>query len=181
MKKLAAAGLVLAAVAVVLLVAARVFFVRLSVVPQNGMYPTIPAGSRLLSWKRPYARVEDVRRGDIVLFNRVANGARYLYVWRVVGVPGDTVRAVKDSVSLNGSPLKREPLRDEGSAAILRETVGGRSYEIAIDKAPRDVPPDVDVRLAPDELFVMGDNRYHAVDSRYFGPIKFAAVVGKRL
>jgi type IV secretory pathway protease TraF len=37
------------------------------------------------------------------------------------------------------------------------------------------------VRLSPDELFVMGDNRYHAVDSRYFGPIKFAAVVGKRL
>jgi signal peptidase I len=163
------------------LVAFRMFIVNVSVVPQNGMYPTIPGGSLVFSWKRPYGGITAVERGDIVLFNRIQQGQTYLYVWRVVGLPGDKVLAAKDTLSLNGSPLKRELLRDEGGLTIFRETAGVTSYEIAIAKEPREIPPDVDVTVGPDELFVVGDNRYNAVDSRYFGPIKFSTVVGRKL
>jgi len=82
---------------------------------------------------------------------------------------------------LNGSPLRREFLRDEGSLAIFKETAGTASYEVAIAKAPAAIPPDLDVTVGPDELFVVGDNRYNTVDSRYFGPIKFSTIVGRKL
>jgi signal peptidase I len=163
------------------LVALRLFVINVSVVPQNGMYPTISGGSFVFSWKRPYGGIATVERGDIVFFNRIQQGQTYLYVWRVVGLPGDKVFAAKDVLSLNGSPLKREVIRDEGSLVIFKETAGTASYEIAIAKAPRDIPPDVEVTVGSDELFVVGDNRYNAVDSRYFGPIKFATVVGRKL
>lgn len=163
------------------LVALRVFVVNVNVVPQNGMYPTIPGGSFVFSWKRPYGGIAAVERGDIVLFNRIQEGQTYLYVWRVVGLPGDKVLAAKDALRVNGSPLKRELLRDEADLTIFRETAGVTSYEIAIAKEPRDIPPDIEVMVGPDELFVIGDNRYNAVDSRYFGPIKFSTVVGRKL
>jgi signal peptidase I len=99
----------------------------------------------------------------------------------VIGLPGDKVLATQDTLSLNGSQVRRERLRDEGSLAVYRETIGATSYEVAFIKAPRDIPPDTEVTVGPDELFVVGDNRYNAVDSRYFGPIKFATVIGKKL
>jgi type IV secretory pathway protease TraF len=33
--------------------------------------------------------------------------------------------------------------------------------------------------VGADQLFVMGDNRFNAYDSRFVGPIPFSAVVGK--
>jgi signal peptidase I len=172
---LVGAGAASAAAVVIL----RLFFVNVSVVPQGGMYPTIRPGSLLLSWKRPYGRIADVRRGDIVLFNRIQEGKTYLYVWRVVGLPGDRIAAEKDMLTLNGAPVRRQALRDEGGLQVFRETVGAASYDVAIAKAPSDIPPAVALTVAPNELFVLGDNRYDAVDSRYFGPIKFARIVGR--
>jgi signal peptidase I len=135
----------------------------------------------VFSSKQPYARIAEVKRGDVVLFKRIQQGQTYLYVWRVIGLPGDKVLATQDTLSLNGSQVRRERLRDEGSLAVYRETIGATSYEVAFIKAPRDIPPDTEVTVGPDELFVVGDNRYNAVDSRYFGPIKFATVIGKKL
>ena len=179
-RRLAVLALVLLGGAMAMLVVARHFFVGMSRVPQNGMYPTIRSGSLVLWRMHPYARIDDVAHGDIVLLNRAVDGATYLYVWRVIGLPGDRVSAAGDSLSLNGAPLKRERLRDEGGVTVFREAVAGRSYEVAIAKAPLRSPPGVDLRLGADELFVMGDNRYNAVDSRYFGPIKFATIIGRR-
>jgi signal peptidase I len=159
----------------------RIWFVGFHVVPQNGMYPTIPQQSVVFSWKHPYRAVSDVVRGDVVVFERFEGGHRYLYIWRVVGLPGDRLSASKDKVFLNGSPLERAPVRDDGALGVFRERVGGASYEVAIAKHPEHVPPDVAVVVGPDELFVLGDNRYEARDSRYFGPIKFSSVVGRKI
>jgi signal peptidase I len=58
---------------------------------------------------------------------------------------------------------------------------GDASYEIALVTSPRTPPPDVSLTVPPDQFFVMGDNRFNAVDSRYFGPISFNSIIGKKL
>jgi signal peptidase I len=150
-------------------------------VPQNGMYPILPAGSRFLTLRRPYREPAEVARRDIVLFNHAANGKSYVYSWRVVGLPGDTVQTAGDDVLINGIALNHEKTRSDGNLGIYAETNGAATYEIALpEKATDAVPPDVTVTVPKDQFFVLGDNRYQATDSRYLGLVPFEAIIGKK-
>jgi len=37
------------------------------------------------------------------------------------------------------------------------------------------------ITVGPDQVFVLGDNREHSEDSRYFGPIDIDSIIGKAL
>lgn len=169
-----------AAVLVVILVT-KTFFIENFKIPQNGMFPGLPAGSRLFVWKRAYADASNVKRGDVVVFLREENGQRYNYVWRVIGLPGEKVETSGEALTINGSVTARQPLRDADGMTVFRETIDGVSYEIAVDPAASSRPPDQSLTIPPDHFFVMGDNRLNAVDSRYFGPISFSSIIGKKL
>jgi signal peptidase I len=159
----------------------KTFFVGYYRIPQNGMYPTLPAGSVLFTLKRPYSDVSCVKRGDIIVFLREQNGRRYNYIWRVIGLPGDKVQTSGESLIINGQPVARERLADAGGRPIFREQIGDAPYQISFDPSAQDRPPDVSVTVPPDHLFVMGDNRFNAFDSRRFGPISFHSIIGKKL
>jgi signal peptidase I len=149
-------------------------------VPQNGMYPALPAGSRLLTIRRPYKDSAQVARGDIVLFARTEHGVKYDFIWRVVGLPGDTIRTAGDAVLVNGAELKRQQIRSAAGLGIFQETNGEATYEVALpDRPTASVPPDVALTVHKDQFFVLGDNRHQARDSRSMGCIPFAAIVGK--
>jgi signal peptidase I len=115
-----------------------------------------------------------------VVYVRIQDGHRYLYIWRVIALPRDRISASADSLTLNDHPVGRELVREEDGFVIFREFAeDGDSYQVAIAKAPENVPPDVAVDVAEDQLFVMGDNRYNAYDSRFSGTIPFSSIVGK--
>jgi signal peptidase I len=99
----------------------------------------------------------------------------------VIGLPGDTIEAAGERLVINGQPIARERLREEQGLGIFRERVWQASYEVAISQSPRDLPPPASLTVPPDQFFVMGDNRFNAVDSRYFGPIPFDAIIGRKL
>ncbi len=166
---------------VLALLALKTFLVGYYRIPQNGMYPTLPAGSVLFTIKRPYSDISGVKRGDIVVFVREQNGGRYNYIWRVVGLPGDNVQTSDESLTINGQPAAREQLADSDGKSVFREQLGGVSYEIAFDPSAKERPPDVSLIVPPDHVFVMGDNRFNAFDSRRFGPIPFSSIIGKKL
>src|SRR5687768_4493925 len=84
----------------------RLFFGWYATIPQNGMYPGMPAGSYFVTKKHPYQHVTEIQRGDVVIFTRTENGRTYEFVWRVVGLPGDEPMIGKDSVSINGQALR---------------------------------------------------------------------------
>ena len=159
----------------------KTFFVGYYRIPQNGMYPTLPAGSIFFTAKHPYSDSSRVKRGDIIVFVREQNGQRYNYIWRVVALPGDKVEASGESLVINGRQVQRERIGDSDGKTIFREHIGDVSYQIAIDPSSPNHPPDTSVTVLPDEFFVMGDNRFNAFDSRNFGPISFNSIIGKKL
>ena len=150
-------------------------------IPQNGMYPSLPAGSRIWTSKHAYKTVSDVKHGDVIVFNVDEGGGRYVYVWRVIALPGETVHAAGESLSINGRPVQRDAAREVAGIKLFREQIEGASYEIAFGENPSGEPPEVSITVPKNHLFVMGDNRNDSRDSRYLGPIAFDSIVGKKL
>lgn len=151
-------------------------------IPQNGMFPGHPAGSYLFAWPHSYPSPQAVKRGDIVVFWRTENGARYIFIWRVIGLPGESVKTSGKDVSINGKLLAHEFIRDQGGSDILRERLDDNtSIEIACNRSPQSIPPDAEVQVPESQFFVMGDNRFNARDSRMFGPIRFEDIIGKEV
>ena len=108
-------------------------------------------------------------RGDIVVFQppgtwRTASGDPFIK--RVIGLPGDRVELEDGLVLVNGVELD-EP------------------YLFARLGKPEPTKPSFEGEtswLVPDgALFVMGDHRAASADSREFGPIDSAAVLGRAL
>ena len=113
-------------------------------IPTGSMEDTIPTGSRIIS-SRVHYWFSDPERGDVILFEP-PDGDIYPYVKRVIGLPGETVTIIDGLVYINDSsgPLD-EP--------YLKEIPVG-------DFGPYVVPEGC--------YFVMGDNRNHSNDSRYW-------------
>jgi signal peptidase I len=150
-------------------------------IPQNGMSPALPAGSSLFGINNPYRDVKEVCHGDIVVFRQSQDSSSYVFMWRVIGLPGETVKIDDARVSLNGMPLPLEKIRSQEGLEVFRETNGDVSYEIAVDRAPSKGMPRSLTLIVPDNhLFVMGDNRPNASDSRIMGPIPFGSVIAKK-
>jgi signal peptidase I len=130
---------------------------------------------------RAYSGAASVKRGDIVVFVREENGQRYNYIWRVVALPGEKVEAAGESLTINGQAIQRQRVREVNGMTVFREQIGDASYEVAFDDSPRSQPPDTSIKVPQEQFFVMGDNRFAARDSRYFGPIAFSSIIGKKL
>ena len=161
----------------------RLFFGWYATIPQNGMYPGMPAGSYFFTKKGPYQDIKEVQRGDIVIFSRDVKGATYDFIWRVVGLPGDHLKVTSNSVSINGQALRHEAVREENEFLIVREWNGAASYEVAYNKSA-DVDAELpfgDIKVPDGHVFVLGDNRNQAQDSTYIGPIPFTSIVGKKV
>jgi signal peptidase I len=139
-----------------------------------------PAG-RLSFWTLPY---REVHRGDIVVFHFPAKPSEYL-VKRVIGVPGDHIRLIDGVVYLNGKP-QQEPY------AIYRGSYPDNFRDQFPTGAYTD--PGVDPRwwmhvresldngelvVPADRYFALGDNRNNSRDSRYWGFVPRANIVGR--
>jgi signal peptidase I len=166
---------------VIVLLIIKVVFIGYYQVPQNGMYPGLPAGSRLFVSKRTYSGPSDVQRGDVVVFVSNEGGKSYVYIWRVIGLPGDTILTSGESLIINGQTVARERAREEPGAIVYREQAGDVEFEIAFSRSPEHPPPEASMTVPAEHFFVMGDNRFDAVDSRYLGPIAFSAIIGRKL
>ena len=142
---------VLPALAMALVIA--VFVAQTATVAQQSMEPALYEGQRLLVDKLSY-RLHPPRRGDIVVF-RLPGRGREALVKRVIGLPGETIAIRSGQVYANGRVL-REP--------YLRRRAAG-------DLADSQVPAAT--------VFVLGDNRELSNDSRYFGPVPWAAIIGR--
>lgn len=146
----------------VVLVIAIYVLVNLSsaryMVQGKSMYPNFDDNQVLYVSRLNYLLWQPERR-DIVVFHFPDNPEED-YIKRVIGLPGDTVEIRDAQVYVNNEGLD-EPYINEPCQP---------------DRCQNNT-----WTLGRDEYFMMGDNRNHSSDSRFFGPVKREYIVGEVL
>jgi len=171
------------------------FVAQPMVIPSESMERTLLVGDFLLvnrsalapggMWQGilPYAQVQ---RGEIVTFHSPLVADEFL-VKRVIGMPGDRLRIENGQVLINGAPL------EEPYAAF--EPIADNPY---LDRFPTQTYTDPNVRpgwwkelqqrtqdgelvVPPGKYFMMGDNRNHSLDSRFWGFVDRSQIVARPL
>lgn len=128
-------------VAFILAMLLRTFVIEARVIPSGSMIPTIEISDRVMVCKFIYY-FKEPKRGDIIVFQPPAQlNAKYDYIKRVIGLPGEKIQMKDHQVFVNDRPLKEpyiaEPLNYEWGPVTV---------------------PD-------GNLLVLGDNRNNSYDS----------------
>jgi len=162
-------------IAIVLALFIRTFVVQAFKIPSGSMKETLKIGDHILvnkfiyGVKVPFTHatlvpVSRPERGDIVVFEFPEDPDKD-FIKRVVGIEGDTVEIRDKHLLINGAPA---------------------DYSQAVYTDPRSIPKGVQPRdnfgpvtVPPHSLFVMGDNRDHSYDSRFWGFVDLNAVKGR--
>ena len=135
-------------------------------VQQQSMETTLEPGQYVLVDKLT-PRWDSYKRGDIVVFSppKAWTSDPTPFIKRVIGEPGDTVEVKDDGyVYVNGVRLD-EPYTYKNEQGINEPT------EASSDQTTWVVPQD--------ELFLLGDHRHMSADSRVFGTVPIANVIGR--
>lgn len=181
-------------VTIILLLFGTTTLVQAFVIPTGSMEDTLLIGDHLLVDKLAYAPggpiskfllpYQPIRRGDIIVF-RYPVDVSQTYVKRVVGIPGDRVRIEDKQVYRNGLKLE-EPYVYHKTDYIdsYRDNFPGDPNVRLEAPAQGMLEKDVvngEVVVPPDSYFAMGDNRDSSFDSRYWGFVPRANIIGKPL
>jgi signal peptidase I len=170
------------------------FLMQPFLIPSESMERTLLVGDFLLVNKQVFAPAgelgrmvmpyRNVERGDIVVFHHP--DPAYL-VKRVIGLPGDRIRMTNGRVSVNGQWLN-EPyvVYEPALPNAFRDNFPSGPYkDPSIDpgwwRELQDLKQNGTLVVPKGEYFVMGDNRNHSLDSRYWGLVPREAIVARPL
>jgi signal peptidase I len=160
-----------ALIAIFLALFIRTFVIQAYKIPSGSMEPTLLVGDHILVNKFIYGikipfisktliPIGKPKRGDIIVFKYPLD-KRKDYIKRVIGLPGDEVRIMDKEIFINGELF-------DGRFGVYDKS-SGRDNNLG----PIVVPQS--------GLFVMGDNRDHSYDSRYWGFVPLDLVKGKAI
>jgi signal peptidase I len=140
----------------------RNFLFSPAIVYGESMLPTFQERDRLL-----LSKVSDIQRFDLVVFDAPDSNERYIK--RVIGLPGDQIEVKDDTLYINGKQMEEPYLEEIKKDLLFDKLTGDFTLEEIIGES---VVPE-------GTLFVMGDNRLHSKDSRFFGPIPSSSLIGE--
>lgn len=172
------------------------FILQAFEIPSSSMEDTLLIGDHVFvnreqfapatRWMGPVLPYRNIHFQDIVVF--VSPEEKGLFVVkRIIGVPGDRIHLRDGVVYRNGQKLEEpysqhkvgdyNPYRDNFPAIPPSEMYGVRNVEWQLT-LPQHIE-NGEVVVPPNSYFAMGDNRDVSYDSRYWGFIPQANVIGR--
>lgn len=156
-------------------------------IPSGSMYPTLHIGDFILVNKMSYGiklpvvytkvlKTAKPERGEIVVFRYPVEPDKD-YIKRVVGLPGDHISYINKTLFINDKAIMQTSIgryETEGSGAVmngalqLSEDLLGVKHNLLTDP-DRQAGDLLDVVVPEGHYFMMGDNRDHSYDSRFWG------------
>ena len=137
----------------------RNFLVQPFLVNGASMEPNFHNGDYLIIDEISY-RLREPQRGEVVVFHYPNNESTY-FIKRVIGLPGERLLIKDGKIRVFNEDSPDGFLADEKYLPSYTQTVGEK-----------------EVVLKNTEYFVMGDNRGFSFDSRSWGPLQKAEIVG---
>jgi signal peptidase I len=166
-------------------------------IPSDSMMPTLIQGDFIFVNKWRYGlrlpvintRIVEIgkpERGDVIVFRKPSEPS-VVFIKRLVGLPGDTIRVTGVQVFVNGTPSQIEPgelysgpkSEQYPFTHVGEERLGGGPHAILLDPARPGF--EGEWQVPPGHYFMMGDNRNNSRDSRFpeVGFVPEANVIGK--
>jgi signal peptidase I len=165
-------------------------------IPTGSMIPTLQVGDFILVNKYSYGlrlpvigtKLVDIgkpQRGEVMVF--IPPHENKYYIKRVIGLPGDRIRYEDKILYVNGEQMVREYLGptsiDFGAESIpgqlFSEELGGKTHPVQITDLQLGRQGRTSWIVPEGHYFMMGDNRDNSADSRVWGTVSEAKIVGK--
>lgn len=168
------------------------------IIPSESMLPNLMVHDHILVNKHTYGvkwpfldgwlwLYDLPKRGDIVVF-RFPKNREVFYIKRLVGLPGDEIKFKNGQVSVNNEAWPQqllenpEELEQDPDYAYYWESIPQTEHKHVIRR--NEVTQHLDheekiVKVPDGHYFMMGDNRDHSHDSRYWGFVPEGLIVGK--
>ena len=136
----------------------RMYVAEPYVVSGASMDPTFTTGDYLIVDKLSY-KLGEPKRNTVIVF-RYPNDPTKNFIKSIIGLPGDTVTEV-------------------GNTIRITNPENPRGFEIDQSYVTHPLSGSFQKTLGKDEYFVLGDNRAESFDSRYWGVLRGEYILGK--
>jgi len=145
-------------IAAVIVIPIRYFLFQPFFVRGQSMDPNFENGDYLIVDEITY-RFKTPQRGEVIVFKYPENPSQR-FIKRIIGLPGETIEIKDGEITIHKDDQYQ--VLDESNYLADLLTEG-----------------NIQITLAEDEYFVLGDNRYFSFDSRRFGVLPEKNIIGR--
>ncbi|MBW2730817.1 MAG: signal peptidase I [Deltaproteobacteria bacterium] len=169
---------------------AAMFLVKLYTLPSGSMAPNIEQGEKILLFKLAYGGERKPSPGEVVVFSVPGHPGRQL-IKRVVAIAGERVGEKRGVLTINNEPvgerlrgscwIKDNALTKQQACVYFSEKRGQARYRVIRDAPLRQGLGIKSAVVKEHHVYLLGDNRDNSMDSRHFGAVHEASIIGRVL